>query len=239
MTAQEFREEFNLRYNNALQGAPGLDTYEISSYLTLAQEQFVKQAYDITKDPTKSFELVEKSRRILNELVKDEKITSSISSGRGLVDESKLYELSNDVMYIVLETAKTASGKLIKVLPITHDEFMVSYNNPFRKPNRNKAWRVDLSKENSKTTVELVSIEDISTYNVRYISFPKPIIVESLSTADDVAGLGLTINGETEAQSCLLNEATHREIVNIAVENAVLDYRESSLQNRAQINSRV
>lgn len=237
MTASEFKEEFNLRYNNSLGSAPGLDTYEISTYLTIAQEQLVKRSYDADKNPAASFELKEKSRRILNELVKDKKITSQVSSTRGLVDESKFFEISNDLMYIVLETA-TIMGRVVKVIPVTHDEFMVSYNNPYRKPSNRKAWRVDISKENSKTTVELVSSANISQYNVRYICHPSPIIVGDLQTSVDVAGMGLSINGNTSVATSLLNGHCHREIVNIAVENAVLDYRESSLQGRVGMNTK-
>lgn len=245
MEAPEIKDEFNLRYNNALEGAPGLDTFEISSYLTIAQEQYVKNTYDASKDPSASFESNERSRRILNELVQDEKITSQVSSSRGLVDESKFYELSNEAMYIVLETATLSSaitvlnGKVVPVLPVTHDEFMVSYRNPFRKPNENKAWRVDVSKENSKTTVEIVSAESISTYNVRYISFPSPIIVGDLNTSPDIAGLGLTIQGQTAVATCKLSQIAHREIINIAVENAVLDYRDGTLESRVKLDTRV
>lgn len=246
MTAPEFEEEFNLRYNNALEGAPGLDTFEISSYLTIAQEQYVKMMYDATKDPSTSFELSEKARRALNELVKNEKITSQVSSDRGLVSESKFYELANDAMYIVLETATLSSatstlinGKIVPVIPTTHDEFMVSRLNPFRKPNKNKAWRLDISKENSKTTVEIVSEEEIAMYQVRYISFPSPIIVGDLETSSDVAGLNLSIEGKTAVATCKLSQNAHREIINIAVENAVLDYRDGTLQSRIKLDSRV
>lgn len=238
MTALEFKEEFNLRYNNALEGAPGLDTFEISSYLTVAQEQFVKLNYDASKDPTSSFEKIERSRRVLNELVNNEKITIPILSDRGLVSESKFYELSNSAMYIVMETILVGS-KNIKVIPITHDEFLLGYDNPFRKPNKNKAWRMDLSKENSKTTVELISTETITSYNVRYISYPSPIIIGDLTTSLDVVGLNLTIEGATAIATCKLAPLTHREIINIAVENAVLDYRESSLEKRIKLDSRV
>lgn len=244
MNASEIKEEFNLRYNNASEGAPGLDTFEISSYLTIAQEQYVKINYDATKDPNTAFELKEKSRRVLNELVKDEKISSSISSERGLVDQSSFYELSNDAMYIVLETATLSStmasinGKVVQVLPVTHDEFIIAYRNPFRKPNSNKAWRLDISKENSKTTVEIVSKEVISTYNVRYIAYPKPIIIGDLQTSDDVAGLGLSIDGKTAVATCELAPIAHRDIINIAVENAVLDYKESTLEGRVKLDSR-
>jgi hypothetical protein len=245
MTASEIKEEFNLRYNNALEGAPGLDTFEISSYLTIAQEQYVKMMYDATKDQTTSFELNEKARRVLNELVKDEKISSQVSSTKGLVSESVFYELSNNAMYITLETATISDsggaldGKVIPVIPTTHDEFMVSYRNPFRKPNRNKAWRLDLSKQNSKTTVEIVTSNTLSQYNVRYISYPSPIIVGDLTTEEDVEGLGLTIEGQTGVATCKLAPIAHRDIINIAVENAVLDYRDGTLQSRMQLDARV
>lgn len=245
MTALELREEFNLRYNNASEGAPGLDTYEISSYLTLAQEQYVKLNYDASKDPTSSFELKEKSRRTLNELVKDKKVTTKLSSSKGVLPTSIFYEVADDVMYIVLETATFSSStpsledKIVEVLPITHDELMLSYKNPFKRPNKNKVWRVDISKENSITTVELISEYDLKQYNVRYISYPEPIIVGDLVSSSDTAGLGLTINGMTEVATCLLSEMTHREIINIAVENAVLDYRESTLEGRIKVDSRV
>ena len=260
MTASETKEEFNLRYNNALEGAPGLDTFEISSYLTIAQEQFVKLMYDASKDPANSFELNERARRSLNELVVNEKVTLQVASARGLVDESVFYEIgagggiqANDVrtpMYIVLETVRidvkpgtnqefNYSNRVIPVVPTTHDEFMVSYRNPFRKPNNNKVWRVDLSKENSKTTVELIATVAIKEYNVRYIAYPFPIIVENLSTAEDTAGLGLSINGKVAQAACQLNEAAQREIINIAVENAVLDYRDGTLQSRMSLDARV
>lgn len=245
MTTQEFREEFNLRYNNALQNAPGLDTYEISVYLTNAQEELVKKYYDISKDKTSSFELKERSRRVLNNLVKDSKVTTQLTSQRGIVDESKFFEISNSVMFIVLETIKLSSsnslydGKIIRVVPTTHDELMKSYRNPFRKPNKNKAWRVDLSNENSKTTVEIVTPENIAYYNVRYVTLPEPIIVDDLDVAPDVAGLGLTINGAKNKATSKLNELVHREIINRAVELAIMDYRENSLQARTALNERI
>lgn len=241
MGVDEFREQFNLLYNNALAGAPGLDNYEISSYLTSAQEGLVKQAYLDSEDPTGSFESREYNRRMINELVIDEKITSSISSTRGLVEESKFYELKNSAMFIVLETAiinnpgTAIHGKLIEVKPTTHDEFMKSYKSPFRKPNKNKAWRIDLAKENSKTTVEIVSAYELSRYNARYVKYPDPIIVSDLNLDDEVGGLGLTINGFTAATTCKLNDSVHRDILEKSVTLAVRDYRDGSLKARVSV----
>jgi len=260
MTASEIREEFNLRYNNALEGAPGLDTFEISTYLTIAQEQYVKVQYDAAKDPNSSFEQNEKSRRALASLVKNvrlrEPLTNVLSTSDnnplvGLTDESVFFAIAEDVMYIVLETItyngdaslpdRIIGGKTIPVIPTTHDEFMLSYNNPFRKPNVRKAFRIDSSFPNPKIVTEIIADNKIKIqqYNVRYIAKPQPIIVESLESAEDVAGLDLTIEGKVAEAPCRLNDFTHRDIVNIAVENAVLDYRESNLQGRMQLDSRV
>lgn len=246
MTNNELKERFNLRYNNALEGAPGLDDFEISSYLTISQEEKVKEYYDIDKDPTSSFELKERSRRVLSELVKNEVLTTPISSTRGLVDDSKFFELNGDPMFIVLEflklksTDKVYNGKIVDVKPITHDDFLVDFRNPFRKPNKNKAWRVDISKENSKTVVEIIAAVDISQYQVRYISFPSPIVLTNFEKDEEFAGLGLTVNGVNEVTECKLSTQIHNEIVDRAVELACLDYNKSTdLQARVSLNNRI
>jgi hypothetical protein len=240
MTTSEFKNEFDLTYNNTLAGAPGIDAYEVSVYLTSAQEELVKQFYEASRDMKGSFESRETNRRALSELVVDEKITTQTSSARGLVPDSKFFELSKEPMYVVLETVTVKSnGEIILVKPVTHDEFMLSYKNPFRKPNKNKAWRVDISKALSKTTVEIVSAFELSRYNVRYLKFPSPIIISDLTTDSDVGGMGLTINGKTTVATSLLNESVHRDIVNRAVELAVRDYRETALAARIQMNNRI
>lgn len=295
MTASEFKEEFNLRYNNSLEGAPGLDTYEISTYLTIGQEQIVKKYYDVSKEPTSAFELVERARRALNELVKEEKIYDSVSfsslesgvftdgaSKQGVF--TRWYEIEGNVMFIVLETLSVKYQDLgrkklynfnndtfrpngfdqpwpeenkgatyqdirsdigvrrsvIKVVPTTHDELINNINNPFKRPNKRKAFRVDVAKKRNKTLVEIIA-DDVSflSYNVRYISQPEPIIVEDLNSASDTQGLELSIEGKTGKATSVLSDFVHREIVDRAVELAVADYRDGGLQSRTQLDSRV
>ncbi len=246
MTVKEIIEGFNLRYNNALEGAPEIDLYEMSLYLTIAQIEIVKEYYDKDKDPNSSFELKERARRVLSELVKSESITRTISSDRGLVDGSSFYEMSEDPMFIVLETAVLSSknklydNKVVDVVPVTHDTFMSDYYNPFKKPNENKVWRVDISRETAKATFEIISAYNLSSYNVRYVSHPKPIVLTNLITDEDFFGLGLSIEGETSEATCLLNPLVHQEVINRAVELAVLDYNKTeNLQGRVGLNKRV
>lgn len=246
MTVNEIIEGFNLRYNNALQGAPEIDLFEMSQYLTTAQLEIVKEYYDRDKDPNSSFELKERARRVLNELVKFESIVDETDSNRGIVSDSKFYEMTAEPMFLVLETAALSSSdslydkKVVEVIPITHDNFMTDYYNPFRKPNKNSVWRLDISKESAKTTFEVVSAEDLDSYNVRYVAYPSPIILTDLESDEDFTGLGLTIDGNTAKATCLLNPMVHQEIINRAVEIAVLDYNKpETLQARVGLNKRV
>ena len=263
MTAQEFKEEFNLRYNNALEGAPGLDTFEISSYLTIAQEQYVKMHYDGTKDLSTGFEYTEKCRRVLSPLVRNVNVSDQKSNVLqtadplenplfGVTDDSVFYEVAKDVMYILMETilhsgtknettGVVEGGTITPVIPTTHDEFHNAIKNPFRKPSKKKVFRMDTFIQGGKLIVEIVPPPGlvIQQYRARYLSQPLPIIVENLTSAEDTAGMGLTIEGNVQESTCKLADFTHREIINIAVQNAVLDYRESNLQGRVQLDSRV
>jgi len=170
-----------------------------------------------------------------------------------MTEFSSFWDIADDVMYIVSEhvatggTRETRNGALVgynitPVIPVTHDEFHLSYKNPFRKPSKRKVWRMDSFVQGNKVVVELIpsiDFDNIQEYRVRYLSKPRPIIVQSFESADDTAGLDLSIEGYNSMSTCRLNDFTHREIINIAVQNAVLDYRESSLQGRVSLDARV
>ena len=68
MTINEFLYEFNIGWNNNMSNqAPGLTPYEISVFLTQAQEAIVKGIYNGTL--TNSFESTEEARSYLTPLV--------------------------------------------------------------------------------------------------------------------------------------------------------------------------
>ena len=245
MTITEFDKEFDLGYDAGSNGAPDINLYEKSVYLTTAEEEIVKAYYSGHEKTRKGFESSEKRRRTMSELVKSYSQTSSTSSSRGMVNESKFFAIPTNVYYIVSENVTLSStkdpcvnGKKALVRPVTNDEFWADYRNPFRKPNKNKAWRLDLSKDGANPVVEIIASHDISKYEMRYVKAPEPIILTDL-TAGEFAGMGLTINGQTAPQTCKLNSEIHREILNRAVELAVRDYRENSLKAKIETNNRV
>lgn len=222
----EWSLEFDLLYNNITSNkAPGLTLYEKSVFLTRAQENTIIALYKgLLGDP---FESTEETTAYLDSLVKQADCEladpSDITLYRVLAD-STLYKLPKDVLFRTLEgcTITDRCGeKFVKVIPITQDEYWRIQGNPFRKANSRKVLRLSYSIDESSQPTdidnqgysELISEYPISTYTVRYLARPTPIILEALSG-------GLSINGETEPMTCKLDEALHQTILAEAVRMA-------------------
>ena len=95
---------------------------------------------------------------------------------------------------------------------------------PFKKPNANKAWRLDVADTaTNKNVREIIYDGDISTYTVRYIKKPLPIILEDLPV---ISGEQLTINGLSVQTPTNLSSLVHNDIVELAVQKAKLDFEE-------------
>jgi len=246
MTTQELKNEFLIHYNAiASNSSPGLDDYEISVYLTKAQLELIKDYYDPLSNRKKTgFENTEKRRSDLKGLIKSFKTNISNISEDGLHPTSRFFKLSSDVFLIIYEQYQIVSldcnnGKLIKVVPITHDDYNIQIHNPFKNPDSNTVWRLDVTYDNNETVVELISPFNTSNspyYSGRYLKYPTPIIVGDLNTlfpSDD-----LSIDGLNAVSECELGEGIHREIVDRAVELALRDYKPQGLESFIQTNSR-
>jgi len=244
MTNQEFRNEFDVSYNAiASMSSPGIDDYELSLYLTKAQLEIVKNYYDpLSNRKQKGFEASEKRRRDLNQLVKDYKTSTIISNSSNINLEAKFYVIPNDLFLIVNEKAKINSedcynGKILGITPMSYDEYDIQIDNPFEKPDNKNAWRLDISNVNDNKVVEIISPYNIIgslEYQIRYIKYPKPIIITNLNTA--FPSDNLTIDGISAETSCELNTEICREILDRAVLLALADYRPQNLQVKAQMS---
>lgn len=257
MTTAEFSNEFDLMYDNASGNAPGINLYEKSVFLTLAQEEIVKETYSGFTASRVGFEGSERRRRQLSELVRDYKTSTQLSnytsqggidtgnSEQNLISSSQFFAMPDDLLYIVLEsvtlggTNSCLNGKKIKVKPVTHDEFQVDIDNPFKKPNLRKAWRMDLFRYGSSQQAELFAIDTISEYHVRYVKKPKPIVLADFEEDDDISGMNLSIDGYNTRKDCELNTEVHRDILTRAVDLAVLTARENNLMTRVQVNKKI
>jgi hypothetical protein len=244
MTNLEFKNEFNLAYNAiASMSSPGIDDYELSVYLTKAQLELIKNYYDpLSNRKQKGFEVTEKRRRDLNQLVKDYKTSTVISNSSNINSEAKFYTVPDDLFLIINEKAKITSedcynNKTLSIKPMSYDEYNIQIDNPFEKPDSKIAWRLDLSNVNNVKVVEIISPYNITgslEYQIRYIKYPKPIIITNLNTA--FPSDNLTIDGIFAKTPCELNTEICREILDRAVILATADYKPQNLQIKAQMS---
>jgi hypothetical protein len=163
------------------------------------------------------FELTEEDRRYLSDLVKTYSTSVSEPINYHIIKNSKFFKLPNDILFITYESVKLESkddscinNKVIKVQPVTQDEFHKIKENPFRGANDNRALRLDVE----DNMVEIVSNQNIKEYFIRYVKRPSPIVLVKLNPP-------LSIEGETNITESELNPILHNKIVNYAVRLAL------------------
>jgi len=244
MTVTEFSNEFDISYNSiASNAAPGIDLYEKSVYLTKAQLELVKNYFNPNGNKYKSgFEGDSKRRYDLSELVLGHSSTTTVPSSNGLSANSKFFTIPVDVFLTVQETAlvtstnKCINNTYLDTKPITHDEYNKKRKNPFKRPGDKLVWRLDYSSIGGNRVVELISDHTVTEYKFRYILKPEPIVLVNLDT--EYPGEGLSIDGVSTVQTCKLNTGMDREIIDRAVELALVDYKPQNAQLKTQVDSR-
>lgn len=225
--------------------------YEKSVFLTQAQEKYIISLYNGKNASGESFEKTEEMRRYLHNIVAEYYTETPVSGDaknyignnyHGMNKhesslESTFFQLPEDLWFITYESVQTKPNEakpkcdggysiIQDVLPVTQDEFHRIKRNPFRGPSYRRALRLDLSDATIKVTdgrqshehtggiVEIISKYPIGSYYVRYIKKVEPIILIDLPD-------GLEINGNNKTCECKLHEATHRDILELAVRLAI------------------
>lgn len=226
MTTQEFSNEFDTLLNSYSTQPPygennkldiTLDEYEKSVFLTKAQEEIVIEQYTGRTLIGKSFEGTEEIRRYLSNLVKTCILTDKLINHTGLSELSTFFQLPDDVWFITYESAKLKDstlgckdGNTVISVPVTQDEYNRIYKNPFRGPSDSRVLRLDTE----GGVIEIISIYNIESYLIKYISKPSPIVLVDLSD--------LSVNGVKVKTECMLNPVIHRLILERAVKLAIM-----------------
>lgn len=241
MTITDFSVEFDLLYNNALSNsAPEMNLYEKSLFLTQAQEEIIKDAYS-NKSKGTSFESSEVIRKRLEELA-IQKVSfyngtlNNSLDGIKISNNSKFFKIEDDAWYIVYERLNTSTSQLY-IVPTALDQYSILEDNPFKKPNADRAWRLNV--KNTATTdkvVEIITTQTPTSYAYRYLKEPEPIVLANFD--DEYPGANLSINGVNTENNCKLNSEVHRIILKRAVELATMAYKENTLANNVQLNNR-
>lgn len=213
MTNSEFSNEFDVLYQNiASNQAPGLDEYEKSVFLTMAQEQIVLELYQ-------KLEQSEEARKYLSNLIKTDNYAPVGEQDIVLINnhfKSYKVEISNSILFMIYEQCTLSdennciNNKIVSVVPTIHDDLDKVLKNPFKSPNSRKVIRLDFDNK-----IELISKYNITNYKVRYLKKPNPIILVALED-------NLSINnGDTKVSNGETNPVLHERIVQRAVQLAV------------------
>ena len=159
---------------------------------------------------------------------------ASVSNPPSKIDDrSSVYTYPNDVFIVINETVKVGTAYK-QVIPLRYDEYTRLMSKPYKRPLKNQVWRLmnsgTVSGSTATKTVEVIAGpgDSISSYSIRYVRTPKPIIVGNLD--------GLTIDGESAVSSgCEIDPILHEDILQRAVELAKVAWTATGQDNAQMV----
>ena len=214
MNLQEFKEEFNFKYDAASKGGPDIDDYEMSLMLT----QAVK---DITEAAIASYETEEASKRLIAGLLKYYTSTvTAVTSARKFLEYN--VTLPEKLIAILREEPEIEScASYPEIVSCRVDEFNSLINNPFKRPSFRKVLRM----EKDKSNITVFSSSKLKSYKITYIKEIKPIIISTLDS-------GLSIEGITTVSQTELPNFIHSKIIDIAVMKTIKTVRSNYINGK-------
>lgn len=174
--------------------------------------------------------------------------SQTIGNATGRIDQrSTLCSFPPDVFIAINEAIRTTTGRDLQVIPLRYDEYMRLMSKPFKRPLKYQAWRLintGLSTaQGSDKWVEIIlgPSAQIQSYNIRYIRFPKPIIVGDLdSLTIDNYEYGTVHTSPTNSNTgkthgCELDPIIHPDILQRAVELAKIAWTATGQDNAQMV----
>jgi hypothetical protein len=229
MTANQMWDNVLVTYDALYsQSAPGFEDAEATILLTKAQWYYILQRLNPKSNRNmEGFEETEIRIQGLSALVKDSQdavppvFELQPIDQTGTLPGEKLWALPVDFMIPIYESTvtnipqcgTTSTYNRMMTIPISHDDYNLSYANPYKRPYCNGSeglvWRL----EHGKKTVNGVErkihgiIDDgtfrVTEYYLRYLRYPNDIVVN--------------LNNSALQTNCELDPLTHQGICDIAV----------------------
>jgi hypothetical protein len=241
MTANEMADELELQADrNAAFGSPGYEDKDLTSVFTDAETLYVKKFVD-KKNNRKGEGLDETEIRSqgLSALIKRGAALSASTSQVGVMTNGQFFDLPTDFMYCIHEECSIDQNDCndnaieVDVVPIGYDEVSRFRKNKYKKPyytsgGEGKIWRLVTSRQVdgfdpavSATAKRHELVTDgtfnVSTYSINYLQNPKGITVDRTTVANQ--------------RNCILDESTHRVIIDIALSLLMDRVKEQELKN--------
>lgn len=248
MTANEMGDELELVADRvASGGSPGYEDTDLTSVLTEAEQLYVKKFISRkTNRKGESFDETEIRNQGLSALIKRGAVLSVSSNQVDSSTNGKFFDLPIDFMYSIYEEAtidkvicgtKTTTDPgtsiIANVIPIAYDEISRLSSNKYKKPYYKdygdaRVWRLVYSREidgddptfsASRKRHEIVTDGTFitSSYSINYLRNPKGIIVDRVTVANQ--------------RNSILDESTHRVIIDIALSLLMERVKEQEVSN--------
>lgn len=242
MTTREFSDMFDTLLNSyASQAMFGegaakedivLDEYEKSVLLTNAQDIIVKSYFDRTLNPqAQGFDDTTRRQTDFSSLITVATL-SPAGTGESYDPRGILYKMPENLLVSLNERIETkVDGKdaYSVVVPINYREYDRHMSKAYTQPLKKQAWRLFQSEGDAQGApgiiAEVIPVEwnitdkTIVKYKLRYIRRPRPIVLQDF--AEDSTD-SVNVDGVNVRTECELNRILHADILNKAVELALL-----------------
>lgn len=226
MTRQEFLNQFDVLYNNSTSNqAPNLNGYEISVFLTKAEYEVLKNYFVRTNNKSGAGFDDSPKRQIDFSTLLRTKTYNNVSESVITFDAD-----IKSAMFILNETA-TEDGKECIVTPISYWEYNRIKSKPYPYPFKRQIWRM-LDGNSDNNVIDLIGHpgKSITSYTIKYVKKPLPIIVEDAVWT--TGGDRLTIDGQPTVDNNTIvypdieiPEELHQEVLQRAVELAKITWQ--------------
>jgi len=219
MTVQEMHEQFKIGLDKVDSlSVPNFLPEEVDIFLNNAQEQFIEQRAYGGNPKRQGLEETQKRLDDLKNITKNFDSATFIQNSNNKPNGS-FVNLPTDYRHAMEEEVEVSyvdcnNSTVItrpEVDPTTHDRYNRIIKDPFNKPDRTVVYRLGYERVNNVEAFELVpsANETLIRYYLRYTR--EPIRIQQ----------GSIYQTPLADQDCELSNHTHREIVAIAVKNAL------------------
>ena len=117
------------------------------------------------------------------------------------------HTIEEDATITYLDCNNVSQTKVVPVIPVTHDRYNKVIRDPFHKPNENKIIRMGIG---GSPELIVATGTTLSSYRLRYIKKPTEVKY----------GTTYAVQPNTDV-NCDLPEHTHKEIISLAVQEAL------------------
>lgn len=220
MTVSEMHYQFKIGLDKVDSlSVPNFIAEEIDILLNNAQEQFISQRAFSNNPKREGLEETQKRLDDLKNIISNYN-TSTFTTTVDNKPNGVFVDLPADYRHAIQEEAtvtytdcnSTTQTIQAEIVPISHDRYNRIIKDPFNKPDKELIYRLGFEATTSER-FEIVSgpSTTLTTYIVRYIRNPQQI------------RYGTQYQTPTTDLDCELSLHTHREIVALAVKNALED----------------